>query len=242
VPSTAPDPRRRLSPHGCPRRVTQQEWQPPPGHRRNTRVPVAEVTKKARHGSYYRDDEYAGRPDRIYAWRGSFLRWLPNRFHPDGKWEQWDIGEYPNYERAEVLLSINFRYLGRKGSANYKTNQAIATLIEALRRGERIHHSPDLRRELRELREATWADYPDRCVVGEHHRPDECGECPLDDDEDDSGPIPEREGPQGLETPATVARGGSSGSPCLKGSCVISAVKSATSVAAWLCQILSPKC
>jgi hypothetical protein len=153
---------------------------------------IAEVSKKARHGSYYRDDEYAGRPDRIYAWRGSFLLCIPNRFHPDGKWAQWDIGKYPNYERAEVLLSTNFRYFGRNGTADYKGKYpAIATLIEALRRGERIHHSPALRRELRELREATWAEYPDRGVLGEHHRPEECGECPPDDDEDDSGPIPE---------------------------------------------------
>ena len=83
---------------------------------------IAQVTSKARHGSYYRDDEYAGRPDRIYTWRGPFLRCLPNRFHPDGKWGHLDIGEYPNYERAEVLLSTNFRYFG--AAARPTTNRS----------------------------------------------------------------------------------------------------------------------
>lgn len=153
---------------------------------------IAQVTKKARHGSYYRDEEYAGRPDRIYVWRGPMLRCLPNPFHPDGKWEHLDIGKYPNYERAEVLLSTNFRYFGRNGSADYKRKYpAIRERVESLGQGEPYKHNPELRRELRELRESIWAEYPDRCVLGEHHRPDECGECPLDDDEDDSGPIPE---------------------------------------------------
>ncbi len=25
----------------------------------------------------------------------------------------------------------------------------------------------------------TWAQYPDRCILGEHHAPEECSECAL---------------------------------------------------------------
>ena len=153
---------------------------------------IAEVTKKARHGDYYREAEYEGRPDRIYAWKGDFLRCLPNPYHPDGKWAHLDIGERPNYERAEVLLSTNFRYFGRTGTADYKERYpAIRALVEALRRGERIHHTPQLKRELKELRLEVWRDYPDRTVLGEHHTPEECGVCPPNDDENDVAQIAE---------------------------------------------------
>ncbi len=153
---------------------------------------IAEVTKKARHGDYYRDSEYEGRPDRIYAWKGAFLRCLPNPYHPEGKWAHLDIGTHPNYERAEVLLSTNFRYFGRSGTAAYKNKYpAIGERIETLGQGEPYKHGDALKLELRELRLETWRESPDRTIWGEHHRPEECGVCPLDDEDDDVAMIPE---------------------------------------------------
>jgi hypothetical protein len=52
-------------------------------------------------------------------------------------------------------------------------------------------HNPALKRELRELRLQMWLEFPGHTVWGEHHRPDECGECPLDDRDDDVAMIPE---------------------------------------------------
>ncbi len=76
---------------------------------------VAEVTDKQYQGNYYRRPEFADRPDRIYEWRGEMLRWRSGScFHPAGKWAHKDIGDYPRYERAYVLLSSNFRYFGKE--------------------------------------------------------------------------------------------------------------------------------
>src|SRR5205085_2134243 len=128
--------------------------------------------------------EYEGRPDRIYAWKGPALRCLPNPYHPDGKWAHLDVGEFPGYKRAEVILSENFRYFGRNGTTDYKSKYPlICKMIEALRRGERIHHSPELRQQLVALRTEAWAQHPDHTVLGEHHTPEECGDCPLEDDD-----------------------------------------------------------
>lgn len=81
----------------------------------NRLIYIARVT--AIEEEYYNDPDYAGRPDRIYL-RGEDGRFRVRsgaRFHEDGTLIERDIGAFPEYDRARVLVSDDFRYSAARG-------------------------------------------------------------------------------------------------------------------------------
>jgi hypothetical protein len=126
---------------------------------------VAEVTEKLPNGSYYQKSKYTKRPDCIYQWHKDRLAWKSgSKFHEGG--QEKDIGG-PPYDKAAVLLSQNFRYLGREGSEDYKNAYPIiAMAVAALKQGHRVNHSPELEMALRALQQDLWQRYPSRKRIG----------------------------------------------------------------------------
>lgn len=67
-----------------------------------------------------------------------------------------------HFEKADVLLSREFRYLGDQGTADYKADGAfneVKALIEGLKRGHRKNHSVTVREQLLKLRKLIWQQY-----------------------------------------------------------------------------------
>jgi Nucleotide modification associated domain 2 len=138
---------------------------------------IAKVTNRLDRGEYYRLSGYANRPDCIYRdVEGKPKRKRGARFHAESD-ERWrDVG--PKFERGVVLLSDDFRYLGREGTDQYKREfPAIKTLIEGLKRGHRVNHSQALREQLLELRRQTWEKYPSIKKVGVPTQTDQRALC-----------------------------------------------------------------
>jgi hypothetical protein len=128
---------------------------------------IARITAKERNGGYYTKLEYLQREDCIYERRGDRFAWRDGALHHGCDDIEHDIGMHPNYEKASVLLSSDFRYFGKNGSADYKNRYPlIKEAIEKLRDGHRVNHDEQLRTELQKLKDQVW----------EETRQDEIGE------------------------------------------------------------------
>ena len=69
------------------------------------------------------------------------------------------------FENASVLLSDDFRYLGNKGTNDYKSRfPRVGRLVENLKQGHRRYHSAELRKELLALKDEIWSQYKRRKV------------------------------------------------------------------------------
>ena len=102
---------------------------------------------------------FVGRSDRIYRRNGERFVWRSGARHHGPKDVKHDLGQYPSYKRANVLLSTDFRYFGGRGSDDYKEQfPRIARAIGALKRGARVRHNELLRAELSALKEQAWAN------------------------------------------------------------------------------------
>ena len=137
---------------------------------------IAEVTSRLERGSYYKDRRYQKRPDCIYRWVGRDLVCKRGaRFHPHGSGLRRDVGEKPGYKKANVLASKNFRYFGREGDCDYKTQfPRVKELIESLGRGHRVHHG--LYRDFMELKKTIWRSYRTK-VIGKPTHDDFTRSC-----------------------------------------------------------------
>jgi hypothetical protein len=140
---------------------------------------IAKVTAKLDSDAYYRQRKYARRPDCIYrVENGSPVRKASAKYHFKSDERKKDVGT--RFERAYVLLSNDFRYLGRKGTEDYKKRYPeIKRLIEDLTRGHRCHHSPTLRKELTALKAEIWRKYR-RKKVGSPTEKDRSLACNLE--------------------------------------------------------------
>lgn len=140
---------------------------------------IARVTEKPVTGDYYRKRQYARRPDCIYRdIEGKARRKRGAQYHTRSDERRKDVGM--RFKRADVILSRDFRYFGRKGTDDYKHKfSAIAALVEGLRRGHRVNHSANLRRELLELKRRVWRKYR-RMTIGAPTDVDRSGLCNLD--------------------------------------------------------------
>jgi hypothetical protein len=120
---------------------------------------IALVTDKLEGQSYYRRREYARRPDCIYrVEQGRAVRKASARYHVEADQRKKDVGFH--FENAFVLLSDDFRYLGRKGTYEYKQGyRTIRRLVEGLTQGHRHFHSAELRKELLALKSEVWKKY-----------------------------------------------------------------------------------
>ena len=127
-------------------------------HADNRLIYIARVTKVLPRGRYYEDPCYAHRADRIYeCLDGGFARRADAQFHDRPGDLENDLGRAPDYPRATVLLSRDFRYFGADGSADYmQIYPSLGQAVEALRRGYLLHHAPALLDELLKLKEYNW--------------------------------------------------------------------------------------
>jgi Nucleotide modification associated domain 2 len=124
----------------------------------NRLIYVACVTNKLCDGEYYKDTQYAQRSDCIYSLKGNSYVWKSGSlYHGRSKDLDHDLGEYPKYPRANVLLSSDFRYFGKAGSDEYKSQFPLVwEAVKHLGQGHRVWHDPALYDELRRLKEWVW--------------------------------------------------------------------------------------
>jgi hypothetical protein len=120
---------------------------------------IASVTDKLQGRDYYQRRGYAGRPDCIYRADGnSAVRKASARYHVKSDERKKDVGLH--FENAFVLLSEDFRYLGKLGTTEYKRQYPkLRKLIEKLKRGHRRYYSTTLHTELLALKAEIWRSY-----------------------------------------------------------------------------------
>lgn len=126
-------------------------------HADNRLLYVARVTNKLPDGRYYTTARYVLREDCIYERRGDRFLWRQGALHHGPRDLVHDLGPYPGYLRANVLLSEDFRYLGKNGNADYKLwYPCIKDAVERLGQGHRVRHDERLRNELEALVQEIW--------------------------------------------------------------------------------------
>ncbi|HTV40477.1 MAG TPA: hypothetical protein VMF08_07880 [Candidatus Sulfotelmatobacter sp.] len=120
---------------------------------------IARVTGKKSGQDYYREREFVRRGDCIYRVdEGRAVRKTSAKYHTESDHRKKDVGFH--FENAFVLLSNDFRYLGRKGTDDYKRRfNKLRHLIENLKQGHRRYHSAGLRNELLALKKEIWNKY-----------------------------------------------------------------------------------
>lgn len=70
----------------------------------------------------------------------------------------WELRHLP--KKAAVLLSTDFRYLGREGNDDYQAAYpVIRSLLDHLTQGHRVNHSPTVYAELKHLKAVIWKQY-----------------------------------------------------------------------------------
>jgi hypothetical protein len=133
----------------------------------NRLIYIARVAANVPHGLYYKSGAHASRNDCIYEWReGRFRRREGALYHERPENLTHDLGSPPTYPKAQVLLSRDFRYFGRKGDADYKVRYPLVKdAVERLGRGHRNHHDEPLMQQLRDLMREVWTTYP-AMVIG----------------------------------------------------------------------------
>lgn len=129
---------------------------------------IARVTERLENGSYYVDDAYKGRDDRVYRREdGKFVVRSGAKYHSDGTQLEHDLGKPPEYTRAVTLLSDDFRYWGKTGTSDYREQfPAVAALLDRLTQGHRVNLSDAEGRELVELQRSQWQAHPNTKVLG----------------------------------------------------------------------------
>jgi Nucleotide modification associated domain 2 len=126
----------------------------------NCLVYAANVTRHLDGREYFSLRKYASRPDCIYRWDDHRFEWKHDaKYHSRAELEH-DLGEFPEYGRANVLLSEqaqNFRYFKGEFRIGYKAKYPhLKSLVEMLGRGHRVNFDPELRNELRQFMKRLW--------------------------------------------------------------------------------------
>ena len=126
-------------------------------HKDNRLIYVACMTGKLCDGEYYKDSEYAKRSDCIYTFEAGRYFWKNGSVHHCSEDLEHDLGTYPDYPNANVLLSTDFRYFGKAASANYRTEfPLVYQAVRHLGRGHRVWHTLALHAELLRLKDWVW--------------------------------------------------------------------------------------
>jgi hypothetical protein len=130
----------------------------------NRLIYIARVTSVEEDGDYYENAKYEHRVDRIYI-RGDDGRFRVRsdaRRHEDGKELARDVGSFPEYDRARVLISEDYRYFGSapgSHTADLSPYPRLRGLLRTMGRGHRVNHAPELWAELVELLGSAWSDH-----------------------------------------------------------------------------------
>ncbi len=132
-------------------------------HADNRLIYVARITDKVGDGDYFTKEEFRRRGDCIYERHGDRFVWRQGARHHGPDDLVHDLGEYPTYHKASVLLSDDFRYFGGSGSADYKARYLlIKDAVEGLGRGHRVYHDELLRLQLESLMRRVWNETGER--------------------------------------------------------------------------------
>jgi hypothetical protein len=144
----------------------------------NRLIYIAHISDRACDGTYYRDTKFTKRPDCIYRWRnGRFERRKDARYHEKEGDLTHDLGTYPDYPKATVLLSNDFRYFGGDGSAEYKSGYPrLKAAVEHLGQGERVNHPEELYAELWKFKQQVWRE-AHRKIMGKQSSDPGAGVC-----------------------------------------------------------------
>jgi hypothetical protein len=123
----------------------------------NRLIYAARITRKLPDGEYY-DGKFTSRHDCIYSFRsGRYVRRTNAEFHDKPSDLTHDLGSPPEYERANVLLSRDFRYFGVNGTDEYKSKyDLIRNAVESLGRGQRVNLVPELRGQFLAMKKWLW--------------------------------------------------------------------------------------
>jgi hypothetical protein len=125
--------------------------------RDNRLIYAARVTRVLPDGKYYKSSRYALRGDCIYRFRSDQFEWRTDAQHHGPTDLAHDLGNYPEYPRANVLLSTDFRYFGKAGSDKYKSKfREVRDAVERLGQGHRVRHGRALRDELLAMADWVW--------------------------------------------------------------------------------------
>ena len=126
----------------------------------NRLIYIAEVTGKLTRSTYYLADAFSSRPDCIYHRdeTGHLVRRRGATFHTEDDKER-DVGEFPEYRRANVILSTNFKYFGRLLSP--AVPQCVRDFVRAMGQGHRsnLAQVPEVASALNQLREHVWRNF-----------------------------------------------------------------------------------
>jgi Nucleotide modification associated domain 2 len=146
--------------------------------RDNRLVYIARVTGAEEDGDYYESGAYEHRGDRIYirGEDGQFRLRSDARYHVDGDHIPRDLGSFPDYERARVLISDDFRYFGSDPGSptpDLSSYPRVRGLLQTLGQGHRVNHSPELAGELQLLVDSAWSDDPPEVIAS----PGSSGTC-----------------------------------------------------------------
>jgi len=133
----------------------------------NRLIYVARVTNKLSGGAYYMSDRYSRREDCIYEFKkGTLKRRKGAKHHQSAEDLVHDLGRPPSYPRANVLLSVDFRYFGGAGTAQYKSKfPRVKRAVELLGRGHRVQRpSTELREQLLAMADWIWGSSTEKVI------------------------------------------------------------------------------
>lgn len=124
----------------------------------NRLIYIAEVTGRLTNSAYYLASAFRNRDDCIYSrdQRRRLQHRRGARFHGSDRDRRKDVGEYPEYRRANVVLSTNFRYYGNAGSPAIEP--VLQSFVRALIQGHRSNfdNAPGVCKSLKHLQDAAW--------------------------------------------------------------------------------------
>jgi hypothetical protein len=139
-------------------------------HRDNRLIYIARITGVAEGTSYWEAPRFRNRPDRIYEREpgGRFRRRVDAKappFHKDeGIHLNHDIGAFPGYKKARVLLSTDYRYFGGDSDINLSRYPALIAMVRGMRRGDRVHYDQAVEADLTALEAEAWTRFPKRRI------------------------------------------------------------------------------
>jgi hypothetical protein len=140
----------------------------------NRLIYIAEITRKFTDGQYYELDKFKDRGDCIYVRtkEGKFKVRKNSKFHGTQHGLSHDLGDAPDYRRANSLVSDNFKYFGAKGRTEWKERALhLKLLIEFLGQGHRVNHAESIRAELLALKSLIWKKFPKKVNGRPLHSP-----------------------------------------------------------------------
>ncbi len=134
--------------------------------RDNRLIYIARITDKLSGPTYYISNRYFQREDCIYEFKeGRFARRRGAKHHHRPENLVHDLGSAPSYSRAHVLLSTDFRYFGKLGTAEYKSRfRRVQCAVELLGRGHRVRQNSELRDQLLAMADWIWRSTSEKAI------------------------------------------------------------------------------